>query len=115
MVIRSPKWLRKIFDFEFVTGKDLYPEVQLQRKKIEQRELDESIKQKNLLKSWNEEWSKLLDNKNSDLRNFFEKYLREKGLYKTHLSYLEGKPDSTVDAQSDSFYSDHAKCECFDC
>lgn len=90
MVIRSPKWLRKIFDFEFVTGKDLYPEVQLQRKKIEQREFDESIKQKNLLKSWNEEWSKLLDNKNSDLRNFFEKYLREKGLYKAHLSYLEG-------------------------
>ena len=30
-----------------------------------------------------------------------------------NLSYLEGKPDSTVDAQSDSFYSDHAKCECF--
>lgn len=31
MVIRSPKWFRKIFDFEFVTGKDLYPEVQLQQ------------------------------------------------------------------------------------
>lgn len=90
MVIRSPKWFRKIFDFEFVTGKDLYPEAQLQRKKIEQKELDESIKQKNLLKSWNDEWSKLLDNKNSDLRHFFEKYLREKGLYKTHLSYQEG-------------------------
>ncbi len=86
MVIRSPKWFRKIFDFEFVTGKDLYPEAQLLRKKIEQKELDESIKQKNLLKSWNDEWSKLLDNKNSDLRHFFEKYLREKGLYKTHLS-----------------------------
>ncbi len=49
MVIRSPKWFRKIFDFEFVTGKDLYPEAQLHRKKIEQKELDESIKQKNLL------------------------------------------------------------------
>ena len=30
-----------------------------------------------------------------------------------NLSYLEGKPDSTVDAKSDSFYSDHIKCECF--
>ena len=30
-----------------------------------------------------------------------------------NLSYLQGKPDSTVDAYNDSFYSDHVKCECF--
>ena len=30
-----------------------------------------------------------------------------------NLSYLEGKPDSTVDAHGDSFYSDYTKCECF--
>lgn len=30
-----------------------------------------------------------------------------------NLSYLEGKPDSTVDAHTDSFYSNHTNCECF--
>ncbi len=30
-----------------------------------------------------------------------------------NLSYLEGKPDSTIEAQGDSFYSNHTKCECF--
>lgn len=30
-----------------------------------------------------------------------------------NLSYLEGKPDSTVDAHGDSFYSESTNCECF--
>ena len=44
-----------------------------------------------------------------------EPRVKKGDLVLVNLSYLEGKPDSTVDAQSDSFYSDHAKCECFDC
>ncbi len=42
-----------------------------------------------------------------------EPRVKKGDLVLVNLSYLEGKPDSTVDAQSDSFYSDHAKCECF--
>jgi len=30
-----------------------------------------------------------------------------------NLSYLKGKPDSEVKAHNDSFFSEHAKCECF--
>lgn len=30
-----------------------------------------------------------------------------------NLSYLEGSPESTVDAESDSFFSDYAGCDCF--
>ena len=30
-----------------------------------------------------------------------------------NLSYLKDKPDSTVEALNDSFYSDSVECECF--
>lgn len=76
--IRSPKWLRKFFDFELTTGKDVYPEAKAKRKQIEDDELRKEMELKNKIKQFEKDWNKVVNDKIK--KDYFVKFLKFKGI-----------------------------------